>query len=262
MQVTLDNGATLSVGDNGIGTYSSGMVSTPVKLLSLDPAGAGYIIQKLNDGSVYQQKGIRAIRQNILTKQYFQPRYLGQGPDVRRGFPARGIKSQPQARGVNRAIAPEFRPAWAGWIFRQAKSAAPALGAQSWQITSDEKFAPQITGEEVTLLSFTVPAWAKMRLTAHVQFLEEGSSNENKLSWLLRIGGMDVLNPFQSGDTYSLGRILRSNGNIIPFAIEDKDTLVFGPSTVIEYVVRGVGIIDNTDHIAASLIGTLWGDKT
>lgn len=260
MRVELANGAVLNVDPaTNLGTYSDDIRSQAVKLLSPGNPDTldGMLIQRVSDGAIFQQHGSREVRQNVSTRFDQVPPNL----EPYRGNRIR-YRNSFMNRGPLRAIAIEWQPGpGAGWVLKKANVPPPPQNnIQPWMLPSGGFLAPQGANQEVVLLDVEVPTNVRMRLKAHVQFLETGSTNEDFYIWILRIGGMDILNPFVSDA--KTGRIVRSNGQVVDFGRQIEDLPILSPGTRIQYVVRGVGALAaNTDTIACSLIGTMWGDK-
>ncbi len=219
----------------------------------------------------------RIVRPNKLTKPSLnaQPRVLASSTSAVAAFrmiPTRGMKQPYLNRYSHRAIAREWMPGANGAVFfKDPIPAPPENHVQPWHLTSGGIVAPTTGNVETVLIQVTVPSNTRMRLVAHNQFLEDGAGQvvEDDLIWMLRVGGVDILNPFMNprpgvSASAQTGRIIRANNVVVPFGNNPVDLPVLAPGTVIQYVVRSRGtapVPPPSNKVAATLIGVMWGDK-
>lgn len=210
--------------------------------------------------------GGRVIHMVGPTRGYGVPRTLpnydkgGDAPDLRTAIPhavpAVGWRNGWMNRAANVAIPFQFVPGPQGMVFRESpQPAPPSSNGQIWT-SSGQADAPENALVPQTLINLTVPIHSRLRLSTFTFYLNPSSSFEMNYVWRILVGGVDIINPFTAGLP---GRPTRSN-DPVQISPQVKDLPVYGPGTPIVVQVQALSSLANTDTVAVSLGGTLWGD--
>lgn len=281
--LNFSGGARLEISDTGKrGTYSFNGKSTEVEVEGVDNYGGATF--KNSKGIQFYQDGTRPMRLTPLTTPIYSPKELparpsapGNPPTAQPGY---GWRQGNMNRGSRPPVATEYRLGpGAGWAHKPAGTPAPPQTNSIPWMARGSNLLPANPGWSatgaITLFDVTVPTGYVLRLTQYFLGLAPSALWEDNLIWKLRVGSIDLFNPFNSRgpsrdiygfsgpNTFWTGRPVRENV-VVPFSMIKDDLITVQPG---ERITLTVELVDSwpggkpSDVISGALFGSLWGNK-